>query len=72
MSTLTIRIDEDLKKAAAKAAKKLGISLSFIIKNALKNFIEEPKIVISESKTIDVTPNIQKKMDSVAKKLKNK
>lgn len=72
MTTLTIRIDENLKESASKVAEKLGVSLSFVIKNALKNFIETPKIVISESKSIEVTPEIQKKMDQVAKQLKNK
>ncbi len=72
MTTLTIRIDEKLKVSASKVAEKLGVSLSFVIKNALKNFIETPKIVISESKSIEVTPEIQKKMDQVAKQLKNK
>ena len=72
MSTLTIRIDEKLKGAAARAAEKLGVSLSFVIKNALKSFVEEPKIIIGESKSIDVTLDIQKKMDNVAEQLKKK
>lgn len=69
MSTLTIRIEEQLKKKASKRAEKLGISVSFVIKNALKNFVEAKKIVIEEPniEVLEVTPALQKKMDRIAK-----
>ena len=72
MTTLTIRIDENLKQEAFRAAEKLGIPLTLIVKNALQNFIKEPKVVIGESQSVDVTPDIQKKMNQVAKQLKAK
>ena len=72
MTTLTIRIDENLKQEAFKAAEKLGIPLTLIIKNALQNFIKEPKVVIGESQSVDVTSDIQKKMNQVVKQLKAK
>ena len=65
MSTLTIRIDELLKKQASQKARNLNVSLSFIIKNALRNFIKNPKIVIGEIEDLEVTPDIQDKMDNI-------
>ena len=70
MSTLTIRIDDKLKKNASKLAEHLGLSLSFIIKNALKNFVKEPRIMIGEPEEVVVTSGLQKKMNQIAKKLK--
>ena len=72
MTTLTIRIEDDLKNKAAKQAEKLGIPLTLIVKNALKNFVESPKIVIGEPETIIVTPDIQKKMDKIENLLSKK
>lgn len=69
MTTLTIRIEEELKAKASEEAEKLGISLTLIIKNALKNFVETPRIVIGEPETIVVTPGIQKKMDKIGELL---
>lgn len=65
MTTLTIRIEADLKSKAALQAEKLGIPLTLIVKNALKNFVESPRVVIGEPETIAVTPAIQKKMDKI-------
>ncbi len=65
MTTLTIRIDEKLKKKASIQAEKLGIPLTLIIKNALKNFVDAPKLIIGEPETIIVTPVIQSKMDKI-------
>lgn len=72
MTTLTIRIKDDLKSKAAHQAEKLGIPLTLIVTNALKNFVESPRIVIGEPKVIAVTPAIQKKMDKVAMLLSKK
>ena len=72
MTTLTIRIDENLKSKAAAEAYKLGIPLTLIVKNALKTFVESPKIFIGEPETIIVTPEIQLKMDKVGELLSKK
>ncbi len=69
MTTLTVRIKDDLKSKAAHQAEKLGISLTLIVTSALKNFVESPRIVIGEPEILKVTPTIQKKMDKVAKLL---
>jgi len=69
MTTLTIRIEEDLKIKAFKQAEKLGVPLTLVVKNALKNFIESSRIVIGKPETIAVTPKIQKKMDQIGKLL---
>lgn len=65
MTNLTIRVDENLKNKAAKEAEKLGISLTFVVTNALRNFVESPKIIIGEAETLVVTPEIQGKMDII-------
>lgn len=69
MPNLTIRIEDELKKEAAKQAKKMGISVTLVVKNALKNFVEAKKVIIKEQEieVLEVTPDIQKKMDKVAK-----
>ncbi|MFH1218382.1 MAG: hypothetical protein V1679_00900 [Candidatus Peregrinibacteria bacterium] len=72
MTTLTIRIDDELKTKAATQASKLGIPLTLIVKNALRNFVEAPKVIIGEPETLVVTPDIQKKMDKIGKSLSKK
>lgn len=66
MTTLTIRIDDQLKAKAAKEASRLGISLSFIVKNALRNFSESPKLTIGEPEIIPLSPSMQKKVNKTA------
>ncbi|MDP4008213.1 MAG: hypothetical protein Q8P68_03410 [Candidatus Peregrinibacteria bacterium] len=65
MSTLTIRIQDDIKRKATEQAAKLGVPLTFIIKTALINFIESPKIIIGEPQDVIVTSDIQAKMDKI-------
>lgn len=72
MTTLTIRIEEDLKTKAFKQAEKLGIPLTLVVKNALKTFIETSRLVIGKPETIAVTPEIQKKMDKIGELLSKK
>lgn len=72
MTNLTIRIDEPLKEEALAQAKKLGIPLTLIIKNALKNFIKHPTVVIGEVEHVDVTYDLQKKMDKIEELLVKK
>jgi len=67
MTTLTIRIDEKLKSKASSRAEKMGIPLTLVVKNALKNFIETKRIIIGEAEIMKVTPQIQKKMNKIAK-----
>ena len=66
MSTLTIRIEDELKKNAAKQAKQMGISITLVVKNALKNFVKNPTIVIGEPENVKVSASLQAKMDKVA------
>ena len=72
MTTLTIRIEDELKAKAFSQASKFGIPLTLVIKNALKNFIESPRVVIGEPEIIAVTPDIQKKMDKIGDLLSKK
>jgi len=55
---VTAKIDPKIKASAEKAARDLGVSLSFVISNKLKEFAEE--------KTITLVPN--QKMVKVLKK----
>jgi antitoxin component of RelBE/YafQ-DinJ toxin-antitoxin module len=72
MTTLTIRVDEKLKSKAFKQAEKLGVPLTLVVKNALKNFVEHPHIIIGEPEEIPVTKPIQTKMNAIAAELKKK
>lgn len=72
MTTLTVRIKEDLKNKAARKAEQLGIPLTLIVTNALRNFAESPRIVIGEPEIMEVTPAVQKKMDKIGKLLSKK
>ncbi|EKD64209.1 MAG: hypothetical protein ACD_51C00047G0007 [uncultured bacterium] len=69
MNTLTIRIDSDLKERASVQAEKLGVPLTFIIKTALINFVESPKIVIGEPQDVIVASDTQSKMDKIGELL---
>ncbi len=69
MTTLTIRIERDIKKKAAQQAAKLGVPLTFIVKTALINFVESPKIVVGEPQDVIVTSDIQAKMDKIGELL---
>lgn len=66
MPTLTIRLDDQLKAKASKEASRLGISLSFIVKNALLNFLESPEVVIGDPEMIPLTSSMQKKVNKTA------
>jgi predicted transcriptional regulator len=72
MTTLTIRIDEDLKTKAARQAERLGLPLTIIVKNALKQFVANPTVIISNIEEIAVTPTLQKKMAEIGKLLAKK
>ena len=52
-ATINAKTDPTLKKNATELADSLGISLSIVINNALRNFVAERKLVISE----DYVPN---------------
>lgn len=69
MTTLTIRIEENLKNDAFNLAEKLGIPLTLVVKSALKSFVETKRVVIGSSKQIKVTPDVQKKMDKIGRLL---
>jgi predicted transcriptional regulator len=69
MTTLTVRIKEDLKNKAFSHAEKLGVPLTLVVINALEKFVKSPRIVIGEPEAIEVTPAIQKKMDKISKLL---
>ena len=65
MTTLTIRIEDSLKEKAFKEAQKLGIPLTLVVKNALIHFVESPRLVIGNPESIEVSQDLQKKMDVI-------
>ena len=69
MSNLTIRIDDELKKKALKQAKILGIPLSLIIRNAIRDFIKCPGFIIGEPEKVEVDAGLQKKIDRISELL---
>ena len=70
MSTFTLRIDAKLKARAAKEAAKMGIPLTHVVKNALIQFVESPKVVVGEPQAVIVDEAIQRTMDKIAKSIK--
>jgi addiction module RelB/DinJ family antitoxin len=57
---VTIKIDADLKQDAQKLAKSLGLSLSAIIENKLRQVVRERRVVFEE----ELVPN-QKTADEL-------
>ena len=53
MSNLTIRIEDELKNQAMKQAEEIGVSLSLVVKNALKHFVQNPVLIIGDSEEIE-------------------
>ena len=47
-TTLTIRLDADIKEAAKRRATKLGVSLGTLVENDLRRFINGHPIVIDD------------------------
>ena len=47
-TTLTIRLDSDIKEAARRRAERLGISLGTLVENDLRRFINGHPIIIDD------------------------
>jgi antitoxin component of RelBE/YafQ-DinJ toxin-antitoxin module len=47
-TTLTVRLNADIKKAARRRAERLGISLSTLVENDLRRFINGHPIIIDD------------------------
>lgn len=65
MTTLTIRIDEELKQKAFEKAEKFGVPLTLIVKNALRDFVDAEKITIGKPEEVIITPELQKKINKI-------
>lgn len=67
-SAVAFRIPTDLRKKATLRSRKLGIPLSFIVKNALADFVNGEQIVFSSAavETLTVSPKLQARADAVA------
>lgn len=62
---ITIKIDSDLKKESQALAKKLGLSLSAIIENKLREVVRERRVVFEEE--LEPTPYLEKIMREARK-----
>ena len=67
MTTLTIRIDDNLKGKAFKQAEKLGIPITLVVVNALETFVKKPRVIIGEPELVKLTPALQKKINKLEK-----
>lgn len=55
---VTVKIDSDVKEQAQKLAKQLGLSLSAIIENKLREVVRERRVVFEEE--FEPTPYLEK------------
>jgi antitoxin component of RelBE/YafQ-DinJ toxin-antitoxin module len=62
-STLTIRLDADVKEAARRRAARLGISLGTLVENDLRQFINGRPVVIDDGSFV---PTARLKADIAA------
>ena len=65
------RIADSIYKPAATQAKKLGIPVSLVVKQALRNFAANPQVVIGEPEEIkNVSSEIHKKSQELVQAVK--
>ena len=66
ISARSFRIEEEIWEPAMEKAKDLGVSLSFIIKNYLKQFgSSQENIIIFDEGNITPSPEMEKKSDDL-------
>ena len=65
---VTIKIDSQLKKDSQELAKKLGLSLSAIVENKLREVVRDRRVVFEEE--LEPTPYLEKIIRQVEKDLK--
>lgn len=46
-ATITAKIDPELKSQAERVARELGVSLSFVINNRLREFVRQKEIILT-------------------------
>ena len=65
-ATLTFRVPANLRKSANTKAKRLGVPLSIVVRNALNDFVQsDAPIIISDPEIIQMPPAIQSQADRV-------
>ncbi|MCL2455498.1 MAG: DUF6364 family protein [Micrococcales bacterium] len=65
-TTLTIRIDEDIKAAAKMRAADLGLSLSALVTNQLRRFVNGAPVVIDDDSLIPSPATRQARAQALA------
>jgi len=65
-TTLTIRIDKDIKAAAKTRADDLGLSLSTLITNQLRRFVNGAPVVIDDDSLIPSAATRQARAQALA------
>ncbi len=64
---ITIRTDADLKNQAQNLAERLGISISAIVNNSLREFVLNKKVVFAEPLTLNIAT--RKRLDKIIKEI---
>jgi addiction module RelB/DinJ family antitoxin len=66
---ITVKIDADVKKQAQKLAQRLGLSLSTIVENKLREVVSERRVVFEE----ELIPNemTAKELEKIEADIKN-
>jgi addiction module RelB/DinJ family antitoxin len=65
---ITVKIDTDVKQQAQKLAQKLGLSLSSIIENKLREVVRERRVIFEEE--VILNDNIAKQLDKIETDIK--
>ncbi len=68
-SATTFRLPADLHTQASKKAKRMGITLTAVIKQALKDFLTKQEIIISDIEEIEIPKDKQEKVKTISTKL---
>ena len=68
-ASTTFRLPTDLHTQASKKAKRMGISLTTVIKQALKDFLIKQDFVISDIEEIEIPKEKQNQVNRIASKL---
>lgn len=67
MATITVHIDEKLKKSVAKTAKKQGITLTFLVNQLFKAY-QEDRVGFGVITYDDEIESLSRELDVLAKK----
>jgi len=65
-SIRNFRLNDRVWLSAQQKASDLGMNMTFLVENLLKNFIQNPYLVIGEPEIMDLPSDVQKDVDRLA------